>query len=481
MKISRSVLWNLAGITVPLVVGVLVMPRIVRDLGIERFGVLSVIWLMIGYFSVFDLGLGRSLTKMVADRLGSGRRDEIPRLVSTTLVLVCVSGVCVSVLLAASSWWIADSVMHASSAQHSDTTIAIICVAFSLPFVLVATALFGLLEAFQAFALISMVRLPVGVLTFLVPLAVLPFSKMLGVITLALGVVRVVTAAVLLWLCNRILPELRGQTLKFHRELLRPLLTFGGWLTVSNIVGPVMTYFDRFLIVAVAGSAAIAFYTVPYDAITRLLVFPTAVQAVLFPAFVTLRYHDSIRLHSVFAKSSQATLLLMSPALVGTMLLGHEGLRIWMGPLFAENSTRVAEILMTGVLVNAMARIPFSFVQSAGHADWTAITHLVELPFYIAALWWLLKTRGIAGAAYAWTGRVCIDTAIFYALGVKIDRALLRESLKGGMFVIAVCIGGITLDLLIENMWLRGLIVAVCAGGCGSALLWRLKGAVSPA
>jgi hypothetical protein len=54
---------------------------------------------------------------------------------------------------------------------------------------------------------------------------------------------------------------------------------------------------------------------------------------------------------SVFAKSSEATLLLMTPALLGTMRLGHEGLRVWMGLQFAQNSTLVAEILMVGVLV----------------------------------------------------------------------------------------------------------------------------------
>jgi O-antigen/teichoic acid export membrane protein len=479
MKLSRNILWNSAGIALPLIVGVIVMPRIVAGLGIERFGVLSVIWMMIGYFSVFDLGLGRTLTKLVADRLAGGDRHEIPRLVSTTLVMVLVSGCVLGIAIAACAGWIARSLLHASVEQSIDTTVAIIWLAGSMPFVLAATALFGLLEAFQSFALISIVRLPIGILTFVAPLAVLPFSKRLGVITAVLGAIRVLTAAALLMLSYRVLPDLRGQTFGFYRQLMRPLLTFGGWLTVSNVVGPVMTYFDRFLIAAVAGSAAIAFYTVPYDVLMRLLVFPTAIQAVLFPAFVTLRYQDSVRLRSLFAKSSAATLLLMSPALLGTMLLGHEGLRLWMGLQFAQNSTHVAEILMVGVLVNAMARIPFSFVQSAGYANWTAMTHLIELPFYIAALWWLLKLYGIAGAAYAWTGRVCIDTIVFYALGVKIDPILLRETLKGVSLVLFICILAVLLDWLVGNIWARVVVVAACTASCGSALLWRLRGAFS--
>jgi O-antigen/teichoic acid export membrane protein len=477
MKVSKNILWNAAGVVLPLFVGVLAVPRIVAGLGVERFGVLSVIWMIIGYFSIFDLGLGRTLTKLVADRLAGGDRTEIPQLVSTTLVIVCASGAILGGVTAACAHWIAQSALHASIGQQRDIAMSIIWLACSLPFVLVATALFGLLEAYQAFALISLIRLPVGVLAFLTPLAILPFSNHLSIITAALGAIRVVTALVLLFLSHRLLPDLRGHTLAFYRKLVRPLLTFGGWLTVSNVIGPVMTYFDRFLIAAVAGSAAIAYYTVPYDVVMRLLVFPTAIQAVLFPAFVTLRHQDSPRLRHVFGKSSEATLLLMIPALLGVLLFGQEGLRLWMGPLFARNSFLVAEILMVGVLLNAMARTPFAFVQSAGYANWTAMTHLIELPAYAAALWWLLKTYGISGAAYAWTGRVFIDTVVFYALAVKIEPKLLRISVRDLGLISMTCLPAVLLGRMIGSVFARGALLSLVALACGLALLWRVKDA----
>ena len=33
------------------------------------FGVLSLVWMFIGYFSLFDLGLGRATTKLVAEKI----------------------------------------------------------------------------------------------------------------------------------------------------------------------------------------------------------------------------------------------------------------------------------------------------------------------------------------------------------------------------------------------------------------------------
>ena len=54
MKVSRSILWNVCGTALPLVVGIAVLPTIVGRLGVERFGLLSVIWVVIGYLSLFD-------------------------------------------------------------------------------------------------------------------------------------------------------------------------------------------------------------------------------------------------------------------------------------------------------------------------------------------------------------------------------------------------------------------------------------------
>ena len=97
-----------------------------------------------------------------------------------------------------------------------------------------------------------------------------------------------------------------AEPLRFRRELVGPLLTYGGWLTVSNVVGPLMVYFDRFVIAAMLGSTAIAYYTVPYDVLNRLLLFPQAIQGVLFPNFALMRAQNSPRLVGVFSRHPRA-------------------------------------------------------------------------------------------------------------------------------------------------------------------------------
>src|ERR1700722_7164791 len=129
MRLARNILWNAVGIGLPMVVGVVVVPAIVKGLGTERFGFLSIVWMMIGYFSIFDLGLGRTLTKLVADRVGAGREDEVAPLASTTLVIVVVSSVLVSIATALTARWLAARLMGASPTLVPEAISAILWLA----------------------------------------------------------------------------------------------------------------------------------------------------------------------------------------------------------------------------------------------------------------------------------------------------------------------------------------------------------------
>jgi len=76
-RLARNVLWNLLGTGAPLLVALFAIPLLIEGLGTERFGVLLIAWMVVGYFSLFDMGLGRALTKLVAEKLGKGTGDEI--------------------------------------------------------------------------------------------------------------------------------------------------------------------------------------------------------------------------------------------------------------------------------------------------------------------------------------------------------------------------------------------------------------------
>src|SRR3546814_17386387 len=94
MSLKKNTGWNLAGSGVPLLVGLFSVPYLVKNLGVEAFGILTLIWALIGYFSLFDFGLGRALTQQIAKRLNTSAVTQVrseERRVGTECVSTCRS------------------------------------------------------------------------------------------------------------------------------------------------------------------------------------------------------------------------------------------------------------------------------------------------------------------------------------------------------------------------------------------------------
>jgi O-antigen/teichoic acid export membrane protein len=313
--------------------------------------------------------------------------------------------------------------------------------AMSLPFVVTTAGLRGLLEAHQQFGAATALRIPLALVTFLGPVVVLPFSDSLVPIVTLLLAGRVLTWLAHLAVCVRRYEYLRT-ALAIRGSVVTPLLRFGGWMTLSNVVSPIMAYLDRFFIGAVLPLAAVAHYVTPYELVTKLLIVPQAIVVALFPALATTYAHDRPRTALLFERALRVVLMLMFPLLLGVVLFAREGLTLWVGSDIAGQSTAVLQWLAVGVFINGMAQAPFVVLQSTGRPDLTARLHLLELPLYLGALWWLASHHGIVGVAMAWTFRSAVDGV---ALLVMAGRRLPGASQQTRLALLAIAVVPIVL------------------------------------
>jgi O-antigen/teichoic acid export membrane protein len=415
--LARNTIWNLIGNGAPMIVAVFCIPMLIQGLGKDRFGVLALAWVLIGYASLFDLGLGRALTQAVAKKLGAGEEREVPRVVWTSLLLMLGLGVVGAAVTAAISPWLVHRVLKVPEALQGETLRSFYLLAISVPVVITTAGLRGLLEAHQRFDLVAYLRIPMGVFTFLGPVLVLPFSRSLVAVVAVLVGGRFAGCAASFWLCLKVAPELR-RAVAWHGPSAGPLLQFGGWMTISNVVAPLLTTLDRFVIGAMVSMTAVAYYATPYEVVTKFLVLPWALMGVMFPAFSTGFAQDRARTALLFGRCVKSLFVVLFPVMLCTVALAQDGLRLWLGAEFAQHSFRVLQWLAVGVFMNSLGYVPFAFLQGAGRPDLTAILHLVEVPMYLALLLWLIGTRGIEGAAIAWSARAALDAvAVFVIAG----------------------------------------------------------------
>jgi O-antigen/teichoic acid export membrane protein len=143
--------------------------------------------------------------------------------------------------------------------------------------------------------------------------------------------------------------------------------------------------------------------------------------------------------------------------------MAHEGITLWLGVDFANNSYFVLQWLAVGVFINSIAQVPFALIQGAGRPDLTAKMHLIELPFYLFILWWLLGVFGIKGAAVAWVIRVWVDTLVLFVMVRYLlpnTKALIWNSLL--KIIIAVCLfimAGYIKGLFLKGIFFIGMLI----------------------
>ena len=147
------------------------MPYTVHGLGVARFGVLSLAWILIGYLSLFDLGLGRATIRFVADAVGREEGHQIPRVVWTSAAIQFSSGVVGGLAVAALANVLVPGVIKVPADLVPEARTVIVLLGLGLPILVVTTGFKGVLEAHQRFDLVNIVRSTGGVLMFGIPAA----------------------------------------------------------------------------------------------------------------------------------------------------------------------------------------------------------------------------------------------------------------------------------------------------------------------
>jgi O-antigen/teichoic acid export membrane protein len=414
--LARNTIWNLLGQLLPMIVAVVAIPPLIRGLGVPRFGVLSLAWIVIGYFSLFDMGIGRALTKLVAEKIGAGEDHEIPALAWTALALMVLLGTLAGIATFALSPWLIHRVLKIPLDLQTETLHGFYLLAVSIPLVTLTSGWRGILEAQQHFRVLNLIRIPMSVFSLGGPLLVLPFSHSLVPVVGVLVAGRFVGYVAHQVTCFHFAPALR-RGIAVRTSLVVPLLRIGGWMTVSNLLGPAILYVDRFLIGAALSLGAVAYYTAPFDMVSRLTVIPTAIAGVLFPAFALSIARDPNRTGLLLNRGIKYTFLTMFPLTLVIVSLAPEILRLWLGAAFAEHSGPVLRWLAVGILMNAVTVVPFALLQGIGRPDITGKLLLADLAIYSGVVWLLIARFNIEGAAIAWAGRAIMEAVVFLGFG----------------------------------------------------------------
>jgi O-antigen/teichoic acid export membrane protein len=435
MSLRKNTLYNLAGALGQLGIALITVPLYLARIGTARYGVLALVWILLGYFGLFDLGLSRATSNRVA-RLETAPDEERGRVFWTAVLLNAALGLLGGVVLYAVARPLLGSWIAMPPTIRREALEALPWLIVAVPIATVTGVMTGALEGRRRFGAVNAAQLGGSLLFQVIPLVVAyTVGNGLEILIPVAVAARIVSAIPLVVLVVRGLPL--NTSPRFEKSLVRPLLGYGAWVTVSGIVSPILTSIDRFVIGALRGASAITFYTVPAGLTTRASLLPGALARAIFPNFSSVSSTEAAALAEEAVRTFNA---IMIPIVVFGLWALRPFLVLWLGGSFAHQAEAVGEILLLGIWINSLAFIPYALLQAQGRPDLTARFHLLEVIPFLAVLWGGLRLWGLPGAALAWDLRVTADAILlFLAAGHKeLLRSVFRSS---SLFVVASFLG----------------------------------------
>jgi Polysaccharide biosynthesis protein len=252
----KNVAINFFGLILPTFVSLVTVPTYIRLLGVERYGVVSLVWTFIGYFGVLDLGMGMAAQNQISKARAASDGAQGALVFWSAFWLNLATGVVGGLLLYIGGYLYTTHFTHAVPAMREELYGALPWLALAIPVANVSWVCagaingaerFGVYNWNQAFGTFLFQLLPLGAAWLIAP----TLPTVLAAAVLARGI-----AAVLLARAGRRVLGIDRVSMPRIR-VAKDLFRFGGSMLVASMTIMVGDTLDRVLLGAGLGQAGV--------------------------------------------------------------------------------------------------------------------------------------------------------------------------------------------------------------------------------
>lgn len=390
-------------------------PYIIRKLGTDAYGILSLLVVLSGYLSFLDLGFGWGLIKYIAEFRAKDDREAIKKTVETSLFVFLSLGLVASLALILSASWVTNSVFNIPRilVPEAVKAIRISAVGFLLTFLVVVLSAF--FKGMQRFDLSNITQ------TFFTS------SYALGAVILLFfgkGLIEIVWLSLILsglallahiFLANRLLPGV-ARLPRFHKSYFKMLAGFSFFSMLSRLGMVAIYQIDKFFVGYFLPISMLSYYVVPFSLSQKLNFFGSNIVSVTMP-FATEKIStgqaQSFR-KSYYRIAKSLWLLTLAPTLV-VLVFSNQILQLWITPEFSRQGTIPLIFLAAGFFIISVAGVEAVSIDASGKPQVNALFLITAGSANFMFCWLLTKYFSITGTSVAlFISLLCLAIAVVY-------------------------------------------------------------------
>ena len=318
---------------VPVALGTISTPIIVKSLGTRQYGIYALVLGLIAYS--FNFNIGRAVTKYVAEYTSTGETEKIRNVLGATFTINLIVGFLGLGVIALLAPFLVSRVFQIEESFRHEALVAVYLSAVII-FAFVWGQVFNaVLQGLNRIDVYSKVQNLTNLLMVCgsVTIALAGYGLIeLLYWNLATTSVGAFLAAVM---SHRLLPEFRF-SLKTSSEAFRKVIWFSAPVVAYQIVGNVVLLFERGWITAKLGSEDLTYYVVPMTPGILLHGFAFSAMMTLFPIVSAL--DDRAQLLTLYRKATKMISFVVVFAVATLIALNQPILTLWIGADFASRS-----------------------------------------------------------------------------------------------------------------------------------------------
>lgn len=419
-RVLRGMRLNLLGQGATVAVTLLVTPRLVAAWGEEGYGLYTLIWPLISYVTLLNLGAVGAVQRFSAHLSAPGQAGRLSALLRRAgLFLAAATGLGALGLLLGRAWLVERLFDVPAGLAAEAAALFAWTAAGAVPHTLLvfgSSVLYGRQRFGAHAALMTLQTGGLGVLAALLVAA----GRGLWEVGAAFLLLETVLAAAALWLARGPL----GVPPRPAPGDLRDFADFSWRGAIGQALWVLTFHGDRLFIGRVLPVAQLGFYGAAAGIAQKLGVLTAAVSSIAYPILTELHgAGEEERLRRFYLKATELALYLSLPATILAFALAPQFLTLWLGEPFSRFGAWPLRLLILGNLAYGAHLLPNNVASGKGHPHWAGVAQAAK-GVVLLALWAALIPRwGLVGAAGGLAGAEAAASAAFLA---HVHRRLLR-------------------------------------------------------
>lgn len=394
--------------------GLLSVPLLLKAYGQEQYGLILVALTVIGYGAIFELGVGATIVRLLAET--GNLIEERRRYFSASLAICFVTSIVVVSSLLTLEGFLTENLFKIQPVNSDDTLHSIFLISSVLISLQIFITLFSAaLISKEYFVMANFASIAATLVVHVIaPVAALSgFTITEYFLVYSIGyLLQLLIIICCLWRFK----ILETIPIRFFYKDFCVVIKYSLKIFAATASGQLASSADRIIISSTLGPSALVPYHIAYSLSVRIWDVASSISSAYFPRMISTS-HDRSMLNVILIRCSKIVFFGSLLAALVLVLLGYWFISVWTSPLIADQAYIILMVFAFTMSLTSLNWSSSNYLIAINRTGYVAKSMILAALINVFACYIMTMHYGLLGAVFAWSIGYIV---VFLLINIKV-------------------------------------------------------------